>query len=296
MRSRACAGICVLCAAGFPHERRQCALYKCRRICADCDLGAEGLDNDGRTGDRVGVMAVSGGLKGETVSALNDAPESNVRIIQVSGLVKWFDVGRGYGFIIPDNGMQDMLLHLSCLKRDGFEAPLEGTRVVCEAVERQKGYQCLRVLTVDTSTAINPVERRPRTHTTVTPSSAWVRAKVKWFNRARGFGFASEGEGAPTFSFTWKPCGRRPSPICSRKPGSMCALATARRARWRPKCACRSKAARPTPQSAIVLQQLGGRKAWPCAAMSCSLLAYRPRPPAAPPSMPRRRRCPRSSR
>ena len=142
-------------------------------------------------------MAVSGEVKGGTVSTPNDAPENNIRIVQVSGLVKWFDVGRGYGFIIPDNGMQDVLLHLSCLKRDGFEAPLEGTRVICEAVARQKGYQCLRVLAVDTSTAINPVERRPRTHANVTPNSAWVRAKVKWFNRARGFGFASEGEGAP---------------------------------------------------------------------------------------------------
>lgn len=142
-------------------------------------------------------MTVSGEFKGDAVSTLQDLPESNIRIVQVSGLVKWFDVGRGYGFIIPDNGMQDVLLHLSCLKRDGFEAPLEGTRVVCEAVARQKGYQCLRVLAVDTSTAINPVERRPRTHSVVTVSSGWVRARVKWFNRARGFGFASEGEGAP---------------------------------------------------------------------------------------------------
>jgi len=142
-------------------------------------------------------MAGNGELKGETITSHVEAPENTIRIVQVSGLVKWFDVGRGYGFIIPDNGMQDILLHLSCLKRDGFEAPLEGTRVICEAVARQKGYQCLRVLAVDTSTAINPVERRPRTHTNVTASSAWVRAKVKWFNRARGFGFASEGEGSP---------------------------------------------------------------------------------------------------
>jgi cold shock protein len=142
-------------------------------------------------------MAASGVYKDETVAGQIESPESNVRIVQISGLVKWFDIGRGYGFIIPDNGMHDILLHLSCLKRDGFEAPLEGTRIICEAVERQKGYQCLRVLTVDNSTAINPVERRPRTHTTVTPSSPWVKAKVKWFNRARGFGFASEGEGGP---------------------------------------------------------------------------------------------------
>jgi len=142
-------------------------------------------------------MAASDTQKGDEVSGLVQAPDANVRIIQISGLVKWFDTGRGYGFIIPDNGMQDVLLHLSCLKRDGFEAPLEGARVTCEVVERQKGYQCLRVLSVDLSTAIHPVERKSRAHNTVAPSSGWVRAKVKWFNRARGFGFVSEGEGKP---------------------------------------------------------------------------------------------------
>lgn len=121
--------------------------------------------------------------------------EAAANIIRIDGLVKWFDVGRGYGFIIPDNGLPDILLHLSCLKRDGFEAPLEGTRVTCEVVARQKGYQCLKVLDVDRSTAIHPVERHARTHTEVSPSTGWVRARVKWFNRARGFGFASEGEG-----------------------------------------------------------------------------------------------------
>jgi len=145
----------------------------------------------------VKVMAASDTQRADEVIALNQAPEANVRILQISGLVKWFDTGRGYGFIIPDNGMQDVLLHLSCLKRDGFEAPLEGARVTCEVVERQKGYQCLRVLSVDLSTAIHPVERKSRAHNTVTPSSGWVRAKVKWFNRARGFGFVSEGEGKP---------------------------------------------------------------------------------------------------
>lgn len=125
------------------------------------------------------------------------SPESNVRIFQVTGFVKWFDVGRGYGFIIPDTGIADVLLHLSCLKRDGFEAPLEGTRITCEAVERNKGYQCLRVLKVDTSTAIHPVERTTRQHVGVTPTSGWVKAKVKWFNRAKGYGFLSEYEGGP---------------------------------------------------------------------------------------------------
>ncbi len=141
-------------------------------------------------------MSGSGPLRIHHVESL-ETPEASARIFQVTGFVKWFDVARGYGFIIPDNGAADVLLHLSCLKRDGYDAPLEGTRVTCEVVERQKGMQCLRVLAVDTSTAIHPVERASRTHVTVTATSAWVRCKVKWFNRARGFGFVTEGDGQP---------------------------------------------------------------------------------------------------
>ena len=100
-------------------------------------------------------MSGSGPLRIHHVESL-DTPEASARIFQVTGFVKWFDVARGYGFIIPDNGAADVLLHLSCLKRDGYDAPLEGTRVTCEVVERQKGMQCLRVLAVDTSTAIHP--------------------------------------------------------------------------------------------------------------------------------------------
>jgi cold shock protein len=141
-------------------------------------------------------MAGSGAI-GTSAGLDRQRPEANVRIFEVAGFVKWFDIARGYGFIIPDNGMPDVLLHLSCLKRDGFDAPLEGTRITCEAVERQKGYQCLRVVSVDTSTAIHPIERPNRTHVNVSAASNWVRAKVKWFNRTRGFGFVSEGEGKP---------------------------------------------------------------------------------------------------
>jgi cold shock protein len=146
------------------------------------------------------VMAGSEGLYERPQQQMQSgdfAAEADVRVFQVSGFVKWFDVTRGYGFIIPDTGLPDVLLHLSCLKRDGYEAPLEGTRVLCEAVERPKGIQALRVLSVDTSTAIHPVERTPRTHVQVTASSDWTRVKVKWFNRARGFGFLTEGEGCP---------------------------------------------------------------------------------------------------
>jgi cold shock protein len=145
----------------------------------------------------VSTMAANDNMLAEAVQQAPHSGENEhgIKIIRVDGLVKWFDVGRGYGFVIPDNGLPDILIHLSCLKRDGFEAPLEGTRVACEVVARQKGYQCLRVLAVDQSTAIHPVERPARTHNPVVATQNWVRAKVKWFNRTRGFGFVSEGEG-----------------------------------------------------------------------------------------------------
>ena len=70
-------------------------------------------------------------------STTETSESSSVNIIQISGFVKWFDVARGFGFLIPENGMPDVLVHLSCLKRDGYDAVLEGTRIVCEAVEWQ---------------------------------------------------------------------------------------------------------------------------------------------------------------
>ena len=155
--------------------------------------GPDGLKTqDPEKPDDTGLSGMS-----ESAAVISDDLEANIRIYQVTGFVKWFDVARGYGFIIPDSGMPDVLLHLSCLKRDGFEAPMEGTRISCDAVERQKGMQCLRVHSVDTSTAIHPVERVARTHVNVVPTSDWVKVKVKWFNRVRGFGFATEGEGKP---------------------------------------------------------------------------------------------------
>ncbi len=60
--------------------------------------------------------------------------EGASRVIEVSGVIKWFDVAKGYGFIVPDNGMSDVLLHVTCLRRDGYQTAYEGARVVCEVL------------------------------------------------------------------------------------------------------------------------------------------------------------------
>jgi CspA family cold shock protein len=129
-------------------------------------------------------------------SALTDEASSGV--IEVAGVIKWFDVAKGYGFIVPENGMADVLLHVTCLRRDGYQTAYEGSRVVCEALPGAKGLQAFRIISMDESSAVHPAQMPPaRTHVTVAPTSGLERAQVKWFNRLRGFGFLTRGEGTP---------------------------------------------------------------------------------------------------
>jgi CspA family cold shock protein len=117
-------------------------------------------------------------------------------IIELTGAIKWFDVSKGYGFIVPDNGMPDILLHVSCLRRAGFQVAYEGARVVAEVRQGPRGLQAFRIASMDESSAVRPTQQ-PRTHVTVTPTSGLERAQVKWFNRFRGFGFLTRGDGTP---------------------------------------------------------------------------------------------------
>ena len=118
-------------------------------------------------------------------------------VFEVQGSVKWFDPSKGYGFIAPDEDLPDVLLHVTCLRRGGFQTAFEGARVVCEVVESSKGLQAIRISSMDDSTAIRPSELPQRTHVVVNPESDWESAVVKWFNRLRGFGFLTRGPETP---------------------------------------------------------------------------------------------------
>jgi len=133
-------------------------------------------------------------LAGEAGAGLDE--ERPLYLVEVSGRIKWFDVSKGYGFIVPDDGGSDVLLHVTVLKRDGYQTAAEGARVVCEAHKRSKGLQVFRLLSMDESTSMHPAQLGPqRTHVHVVPSGGFEIAIVKWFNRVRGFGFLTRGEG-----------------------------------------------------------------------------------------------------
>ncbi|WP_454849301.1 cold-shock protein [Rhizobium binxianense] len=129
-------------------------------------------------------------------TGLDELSADAVDLIEITGVVKWFDVAKGFGFIVPDNGMQDVLVHVTCLRRDGYQTILEGTRIVALVQRRERGYQAFKILSMDQSTAVHPSQLPPvRTHVQVTPTSGLERALVKWFNRTKGFGFLTRGEG-----------------------------------------------------------------------------------------------------
>ena len=135
-------------------------------------------------------------MSSKGIASFEDLVVDPVELIEITGVVKWFDVAKGFGFIVPDNGMQDVLLHVTCLRRDGFQTILEGTRIVALIQKRDRGYQAFRILSMDQSTAVHPSQLPPiRTHVQVTPTSGLERALVKWFNRTKGFGFLTRGEG-----------------------------------------------------------------------------------------------------
>src|ERR1700744_2016227 len=95
-----------------------------------------------------------------------DQVEAASDALRISGRVKWFDAGKGYGFIVPDDPSQtdlkDVLLHVTSLRSSGREYAIEGSLITCDVVRRPKGWQVAEVVKIDESCAPPPVERRPR--------------------------------------------------------------------------------------------------------------------------------------
>ena len=58
-----------------------------------------------------------------------------------TGTVKWFNDAKGYGFITPDDGGEELFAHFTAIKMDGFKTLKQGQRVTFDLKEGEKGKQ-----------------------------------------------------------------------------------------------------------------------------------------------------------
>lgn len=62
-----------------------------------------------------------------------------------SGIVKWFNESKGFGFITPDEGGDDLFAHFSAIQGNGFKTLAEGERVTFDVTTGPKGKQASNI-------------------------------------------------------------------------------------------------------------------------------------------------------
>lgn len=118
---------------------------------------------------------------------IDPALVNELDLFEVAGCIKWFDPALGFGFIIPDNGLDDVHVTVAVLRAGGFLTAPEGGRVHCQVMRRPHGLQAFRILSMDESSAIHPAQLPQRTHVVVANPSDWEAAVVTRFDRGRSW-------------------------------------------------------------------------------------------------------------
>jgi CspA family cold shock protein len=111
----------------------------------------------------------------------------------VRGRVKWFDAAKGFGFIVADTGGPDILLHANVLRNFGQSSVAEEAVVEVRVQDTPRGRQAVEVLMIEppaipAASGLNDIaELDPETLAAI----PLVPARIKWFDKAKGFGFAN---------------------------------------------------------------------------------------------------------
>jgi len=65
------------------------------------------------------------------------------------GKVKWFNNAKGYGFVLPDDGGEDLFIHYSAIQMDGYKTLKAGQDIQFDVVEGPKGLHAVNIQDVD---------------------------------------------------------------------------------------------------------------------------------------------------
>lgn len=119
--------------------------------------------------------------------------DDQLNLQHVEGQVKWFDPARGFGFIVSDQGGLDVLLHVNVLRNFGQSSIADGSRIAVISHHTERGVQAVEILSItppqrDDSPVLSDFAELDADTLRAVPLQP---ARVKWFDKAKGFGFAN---------------------------------------------------------------------------------------------------------
>lgn len=125
----------------------------------------------------------------DDVATGSDATSETV----IDGVVKWFDTVKGYGFIVADGMDSDILLHANALRNYGLGSVCDGARMRITVQKTPRGLQTSAVLDIQPPEGEEEVTVTARLAEAVQidTSIPLEPARVKWFDKGKGFGFAN---------------------------------------------------------------------------------------------------------
>ena len=129
-------------------------------------------------------------------AGVSPRPEDEA-LVKLTGVMKWFDATRGFGFLVSEQAKGDVLVHFSVLKEHDRRSLPEGAIVECLVAEQERGLQARKILSIDLSQAVMPDAARPKSaaaervdpSTLIDDAGDFEPVRVKWFNRLKGYGF-----------------------------------------------------------------------------------------------------------
>jgi CspA family cold shock protein len=114
--------------------------------------------------------------------------------MHVAGTVKWFDPTKGFGFVVADEGGPDILLHANVLRNFGQSSVADSAGIEIVVQETARGVQAVEVLRIDPPAGEEDDQAMSAGGEIADPvdlSLPLEPARVKWFDKAKGFGFAN---------------------------------------------------------------------------------------------------------
>ena len=111
----------------------------------------------------------------------------------VAGYVKWFNPKKSFGFVVPDDGGDDILLHSDVLKNFGQGSVAEGLPITLNAQTTERGLQAVEILKLGQPPQIaeTTLSEYFEDLSKNTGDIPWEPARVRWFDEGKGFGFAN---------------------------------------------------------------------------------------------------------